>query len=385
MMATSANDDIKMIYMDHAATTYVHDEAVAAMVPFFTQKIGNPAAVYRYAGEAAKAVAEARRTIAESLGAEPSEIIFTSGGTESDNMAMGMGRGHVITTAFEHHAILEPCKALQKSGTEVTYVSPGADGLIDPDAVRAAIRPDTKLISVMFANNEIGTVQPIEEIGRVAHEYGIMFHTDAVQAYGHLPIDVRKMNVDVLSASGHKLGGPKGVGFVYVKNGIKAAPVLIGGPQERGLRAGTLNVPGIVGLGVAASVSMRDMERNEIYVRGLRDRLIDGVMHSMTGARLNGHPTRRLPGNANFSFKGIEGETLLILLDRERICASSGSACSTGAIEPSHVLTAIGLDAAEAAGSLRLTLSERNTAEEVDAVIEALGRIIGRLRSMRKA
>lgn len=369
--------------MDHAATTFMYDEAVNVMVPFFAEKIGNPAAVYRYAGEAGRAVSEARRIIAGTLNADPSEIIFTSGGTESDNMAVKSAKNHIITTAIEHHAVLESCRAMEARGIEVTYVRPGSDGVIDPEEVRAAIRPETSLISVMFANNETGTVEPVREIGYIAKEYGIMFHTDAVQAYGHLPVDVREMNIDMLSASAHKFGGPKGIGFIYVRNGLKPETFIHGGPQERGMRAGTLNVPGIAGMGEAARISVKDMQHNADYVRGLRDRMIEGVLGSIPDVRLNGHPEKRLPGNVNFSIKGIEGETLLILLDREHICASSGSACSTGALEPSHVLTAMGLDAREAAGSLRLTLAASNTAEEVDTVIRVLKTIVERLRSVR--
>ena len=381
MMCSAENNNL--IYMDHAATTFMYDEAVNVMVPFFAEKIGNPAAVYRYAGEAGRAVSEARRIIAGTLNADPSEIIFTSGGTESDNMAVKSAKNHIITTAIEHHAVLESCRAMEARGIEVTYVRPGSDGVIDPEEVRAAIRPETSLISVMFANNETGTVEPVREIGYIAKEYGIMFHTDAVQAYGHLPVDVREMNIDMLSASAHKFGGPKGIGFIYVRNGLKPETFIHGGPQERGMRAGTLNVPGIAGMGEAARISVKDMQHNADYVRGLRDRMIEGVLGSIPDVRLNGHPEKRLPGNVNFSIKGIEGETLLILLDREHICASSGSACSTGALEPSHVLTAMGLDAREAAGSLRLTLAASNTAEEVDTVIRVLKTIVERLRSVR--
>ncbi|MBQ8946375.1 MAG: cysteine desulfurase [Lachnospiraceae bacterium] len=380
-MCSAENNNL--IYMDHAATTFMYDEAVNVMVPFFTEKIGNPAAVYRYAGEAGRAVSEARRIIAGTLNADPSEIIFTSGGTESDNMAVKSAKNHIITTAIEHHAVLESCRAMEARGIEVTYVRPGSDGVIDPEEVRAAIRPETSLISVMFANNETGTVEPVREIGYIAKEYGIIFHTDAVQAYGHLPVDVREMNIDMLSASAHKFGGPKGIGFIYVRNGLKPETFIHGGPQERGMRAGTLNVPGIAGMGEAARISVKDMQHNADHVRSLRDRMIDGVLSNIPDVRLNGHPEKRLPGNVNFSIKGIEGETLLILLDREHICASSGSACSTGALEPSHVLTAMGLDAREAAGSLRLTLAASNTAEEVDTVIRVLKTIVERLRSVR--
>ena len=373
--------------MDHASTTFCLQEAVDAMVPFFTENYGNPASIHRAGREAAKAVARARSAVAESIGATPAEIIFTSGGSESDNMAVRgvfaaspQTKKHVITTAIEHHAVMETCRALERyEGAEVTYLPVDSEGLVDPDSVKKSIRPDTCLISVMTANNEIGTIEPVKEIGEIARGAGIPFHTDAVQAYGHIPMDVGDMNIDLMSASAHKMGGPKGTGFLYIRNGLRLRPLIEGGSQERNMRAGTLNVPGIAGLGAAARQVPRSIEQNGEYTRRLRDHFIERALKEIPGATLNGHKSLRLPGNVNITLEGTEGETVLILLDREGICASSGSACSTGAVEPSHVLLAIGLDESSANGTLRFTLSHHNTIEEIDRVVDTLIRIRQRL------
>lgn len=385
----------RLIYLDNAATTRMSEEVLNEMLPFFRQTYGNPSAIYSFAGEAAKAVARARRQAAELIGAEAEEIYFTGGGSESDNWALkaaaeayaSKGR-HIITSKIEHHAILHTCAYLEKQGYEVTYLDVDEDGKISLDKLRAAIRPDTILISIMTANNEIGTIEPISEIGKIAHENGVLFHTDAVQAYGHIPIHVNNMNIDMLSASGHKFGGPKGVGILYIRKGVKIRSFIHGGAQERNRRAGTLNVPGIVGFGKAAQLagetneaSSHMKERADKEAR-LRDHLIERVLSEISYVRLNGHRTDRLPNNANFCFHFVEGESLLILLDQVGICASSGSACTSGALEPSHVLLAIGLPHEIAHGSLRITLSEETTLEEIDLVVDELKRIVERLRIM---
>ena len=379
----------KTIYLDNAATTRVRPEVVEAMIPYFTELYGNPSSVYEFASPAKQAITAARETIAGALGAKPQEIYFTGGGSESDNWALKataeayQAKGkHIITTKIEHHAILHTCEYLEKHGFEVTYLDVDEFGTVKLDELRKAIRPDTILISVMFANNEIGTIQPVKEIGAIAKEHGILFHTDAVQAFGHEPIDVDELNIDMLSASGHKLNGPKGVGFLYIRTGVKIRSFIHGGAQERKRRGGTENVPGIVGLGKATEIAMANLEENKEKEAKLRDYLIGRVLKEVPFTRLNGHPTERLSNNANFAFQFIEGESLLIMLDMDGICGSSGSACTSGSLDPSHVLLAIGLPHEIAHGSLRLTLSETNTKEEMDFVVESIKRIVERLRSM---
>ncbi|MGN0415893.1 MAG: cysteine desulfurase NifS [Agathobacter sp.] len=379
----------KLIYLDNAATTQVYPEVLDAMLPYFTEYYGNPSAVYSFAGEAEKAVAKARETIASAIGAKTDEIYFTGGGSESDNWALKAtaeayapkGK-HIITTAIEHHAILHTAAWLEKQGYEVTYVGVDENGTVKLDELEAAIRPDTILISVMAANNEIGTIQPLKEIGAIAKKHGVLFHTDAVQAFGHVPIDVDEMNIDMLSASGHKINGPKGIGVMYIRKGVKILSFIHGGAQERRRRAGTHNVPGIVGMGKAAEIAVRDMDKNMEYETKLRDHLIDRILKEIPYTRLNGHRTNRLPNNANFCFRFIEGESMLILLDQAGICGSSGSACTSGSLDPSHVLLAIGLPHEIAHGSLRLTLSPQTTMEDIDYTVDTLKKIIERLRSM---
>ncbi|MGN0167394.1 MAG: cysteine desulfurase NifS [Acetatifactor sp.] len=378
-----------MIYLDNAATTKTSPEVVQAMLPYFTENYGNPSTIYSLGSSSKKAVNEARRTIAGGIGAKQEEIYFTAGGSEADNWALkataeayeSKGK-HIITTKIEHHAILHTCEYLEKRGFEVTYLKVDKDGLVDLEELKSAIRPDTILISVMFANNEIGTIEPIKEIGAIAKERGVLFHTDAVQAFGQVPINVDEMNIDMLSASGHKLNGPKGIGFLYIRSGLKLRSFIHGGGQERSRRAGTENVPGIVGLGAAAERAFRIMEEKTKKELELRDYLISRIEKEIPYCRLNGHRTRRLPGNVNFSFLYIEGESMLIMLDMKGICASSGSACTSGSLDPSHVLLAIGLKHEEAHGSLRMTLSEENTKEEIDIVVDNLKRIVAKLREM---
>lgn len=378
-----------MIYMDNAATTRVSEEVLNAMLPYFRENYSNPSAVYSFADQSKKAVDQARRQAAGLIGAKTEEIYFTAGGSESDNWALKaaaeayVSKGkHIITSKVEHHAVLHTCQYLEKQGFEVTYLDVDENGMIAVSDLRLAIRPDTILISIMAANNEIGTIEPLAEIGKIAREHGIIFHTDAVQAYGHIPIQVDEMNIDMLSASGHKLNGPKGVGILYIRKGIKIRSLIHGGAQERNRRAGTLNVPGIVGFGKAAELAQNSMWERQKQVTQLREHLIDRVLSEIPHTRLNGHPAERLPNNVNFCFRFIEGESLLILLDQSGICGSSGSACTSGALDPSHVLLAIGLPHEIAHGSLRLTLSEENTVEEVDFVVDELKRIVGRLRKM---
>jgi cysteine desulfurase len=379
----------KFIYLDNAATTRVKDEVFEAMQPYFTELYGNPSSIYRFAGEGRKAVDKARATVAEFLGAKPDEIYFTAGGSESDNWALkavafaNKEKGkHIITSKIEHHAILHTCEYLEKLGFEVSYIDVDEDGVVKLDELEKAIREDTILISVMFANNEIGTIQPIKEIGEIAHKHGIIFHTDAVQAYGHEHINVDELNIDILSASGHKINGPKGVGIMYLRNSVRIGSFVHGGAQERGRRAGTHNTPGIVGFGKATEVAKRDMDKRAAYESELRDYLIDRVLKEIPYTKLNGHRTNRLSNNANFSFQFIEGESLLIMLDQKNIAGSSGSACTSGSLDPSHVLLAIGLPHEIAHGSLRLTLSDETTKEDIDYVVEELKKIVERLRSM---
>lgn len=380
----------KLIYLDNAATTKVYPEVFEAMKPYFLEDYGNPSSVYGFASRSKKAMEDARSLIADFLGADnANEIYFTGGGSESDNWALKATveaykkkGNHIITSKIEHHAILHTCEYLEKQGYEVTYVDVDEDGVIKLDELKKAIRPTTVLISVMFANNEIGTIQPIKEIGEIAKENGILFHTDAVQAYGHVPIDVNALNIDMLSASGHKINGPKGIGILYLRNSAKLGAFIHGGAQERSRRAGTQNVPGIVGFAKATELAKATMEKRAAYETELRDRLIAGILSKVPYARLNGHKTNRLPNNVNISFEFIEGESMLILLDQQGVCASSGSACTSGSLDPSHVLLAIGLPHEKAHGSLRLTLSEETTKEDVDFVIDQVVKIVERLRSM---
>ena len=378
-----------MIYLDNAATTKTAPEVVDAMLPYFSEYYGNASTIYSLGAESKKAMDHARQTIADSLGAKPEEIYFTAGGSESDNWALkataeayaSKGK-HIITTKIEHHAILHTCEYLEKRGFEITYLNVDRDGLISLDELKAAIRPDTILISVMFANNEIGTIEPIAEIGEIAKEHGVLFHTDAVQAYAQVPINVDEMHIDMLSASGHKLNGPNGIGFLYIRKGVKIRSFVHGGAQERSRRAGTENIPGIVGLGAAVERAMRIMDTKTRKEIELRDYLIGRLENEIPHCWLNGHRTKRLPNNINFSFLFIEGESMLIMLDMKGICASSGSACTSGSLDPSHVLLAIGLKHEEAHGSLRLTLSEESTKEEMDIVAEEVKKIVQRLRDM---
>lgn len=378
-----------MIYMDNAATTRVSEDVLDAMLPYFRENYGNPSAVYSFADQAKKAVDQARKQAAEVIGAKTEEIYFTAGGSESDNWALkaaaeayaSKGR-HIITSKIEHHAVLHTCQHLEKQGYEVTYLDVDENGMVSVSELQSAIRPDTILISVMAANNEIGTIEPLAEIGKIAREHDILFHTDAVQAYGHIPIQVDEMNIDMLSGSGHKLNGPKGVGILYIRKGVKIRSFIHGGAQERNRRAGTLNVPGIVGFGKAAEIAQNTIQQRREQIIQLREHLIDRVLSEIPHTRLNGHRTERLPNNVNFCFRFIEGESLLILLDQLGICASSGSACTSGALDPSHVLLAIGLPHEIAHGSLRLTLSEENTVEDIDFVVDELKKIVERLRYM---
>ena len=379
----------KMIYLDNAATTKVADSVVDAMLPYFKEYYGNASSIYQLGAKSKEALDESREYIAGTLGAKTNEIYFTAGGSESDNWAIkatadayAQKGKHIITSAIEHHAVLHTCEYLEKHGYEVTYVGVDENGVIKLDELKAAIRPDTILISVMFANNEIGTIQPIKEIGEIAKEHDILFHTDAVQAYAQVPINVDEMHIDMLSASGHKLNGPKGIGFLYIRKGIKIRSFVHGGQQERGRRAGTENIPGIVGLAAAAKRSFSMLEEKMQKEIELRDYLISRIEAEIPYCRLNGDRKKRLPNNVNFSFQFIEGESMLILLDSKGIAASSGSACTSGSLDPSHVLLGIGLPHEIAHGSLRLTLSEENTKEEMDYVVEQLTAILERLRSM---
>ncbi len=379
----------KLIYLDNAATTKTAQEAVDAMLPYFTKYYGNASSIYSLGAESKKAMTEAREEIAGSIGASAQEIYFTAGGSESDNWALvataeayeSKGK-HIITSKIEHHAILHTCEYLEKRGFSITYIDVDENGVLKLDELKKAIRPDTILISVMFANNEIGTIQPIKEIGEIAREHGILFHTDAVQAYGHVQTRVDELPIDMMSASGHKINGPKGIGFLYIRKGVKIRSFVHGGAQERSRRAGTENIPGIVGLAAAVKKNFANMEERNRKETELRDYLIERIEKEIPYCRLNGHRTDRLPNNVNFSFQFIEGESLLIMLDMKGICASSGSACTSGSLDPSHVLLAIGLPHEIAHGSLRMTLSEENTKEEIDFVADELKGIVERLRSM---
>lgn len=381
-----------MIYLDNAATTKVNKKVLESMMPYFSEIYCNPSAAYSFATKGRIAIEEARNHAAKLIGASDMEIYFTSGGSESDNWAIkavaesfsDKGK-HIITTKIEHHAVLHTCEYLERHGFDITYLNVDSDGKARLDELKKSIREDTILISVMTANNEIGTIQPVAEIGKIAHGKGILFHTDAVQAYGHIPINVDEMNIDLLSASGHKFNGPKGVGIMYIRKGVKIRSFIHGGSQERGRRAGTYNVPGIAGLGTAAKLAMENMAKRAEKEKELRDYFIDRISAEIPYTVLNGHREDRLPNNINFCFRFVEGESVLIMLDQAGICASSGSACTSGAIDPSHVLRAIGLSDEMAHESLRLTLSYENTKEEIDTVVVELKRIVERLRGMSPA
>lgn len=381
-----------MIYLDNAATTKVNEKVLESMMPYFSEIYCNPSAAYSFATKGRIAIEEARNHAAKLIGASDMEIYFTSGGSESDNWAIKAAaesfsdKGkHIITTKIEHHAVLHTCEYLERHGFDITYLNVDSDGKVRLDELKKSIREDTILISVMTANNEIGTIQPVAEIGKIAHEKGILFHTDAVQAYGHIPINVDEMNIDLLSASGHKFNGPKGVGIMYIRKGVKIRSFIHGGSQERGRRAGTYNVPGIAGLGTAAKLAMENMAKRAEKEKELRDYFIDRISAEIPYTVLNGHREDRLPNNINFCFRFVEGESVLIMLDQAGICASSGSACTSGAIDTSHVLRAIGLSDEMAHESLRLTLSYENTKEEIDTVVGELKRIVERLRGMSPA
>lgn len=378
-----------MIYLDNAATTKVRREVLDEMLPYFSGYYTNPSSIYSPSRMVSKKVEEARKLIAGTIGAEASEIYFTSGGSESDNWAIKkimisrMNKGkHMITTKVEHHAVLESCKYLESLGFEVTYLNVNEDGLIDLNELENSIREDTILVSIMAANNEIGTLMPLKEIGSICKKHKVLFHTDAVQAYGNIPIDVNEMNIDLLSTSAHKIEGPKGIGFLYVRKGVMITPLISGGMQEKGKRAGTTNAPGIIGFAKAAELKISEIKKNNEYVLNLREHLIDRVLSEIPYVRLNGSRDKRLVGNANFSFQFIEGEGMLLKLDALGICASSGSACTSGSLDPSHVLLAIGLPHEIAHGSLRLTMNHENTMEEIDYTVDKLKEVISGLRSM---
>lgn len=380
---------MRKVYFDHSATTATAPEVASQMVEYMTNTFGNPSSVHAFGREAKKAVIHARKQVADLIGANPEEILFTSGGTEGDNMALrgiaeaNKKRGnHIITTQIEHHAILHTCEALEKEGYRVTYLPVDEYARVNPQDVADAICDDTILISVMFANNEVGTIQPIAEIGKIAKEKGIYFHTDAVQAVGNYPIDVNEYGIDLLTISSHKFHGPKGIGALYIRKGVRIKPILFGGAQEKTLRPGTENTPGIVGLGKAAELAQAELTDKINRVQKLRDKLIAGITERIPEAKLNGHPTLRMPGNVNFSFRYIEGESLLLNLDIKGIAASSGSACTSGSLDPSHVLLAMGITHEIAHGSLRLSLGRENTEEDVDYCLEVLPEIVARLRSM---
>ena len=377
------------IYLDNAATTDMDPDVLEAMLPYFKAQYGNPSSIHGLAKYARDAREYARASVAELINAEPNEIYFTSGGTESDNWALksvafgNRPRGsHIIVSKIEHHAVMNTCEFLEKNGFEVTYLDVDEFGTVDPEDVRKAIRPETTLISVMYANNEIGTIEPISEIGKIAREHGILFHTDAVQAFGHVSIDVKRENIDMLSASAHKMYGPKGVGVLYVREGVKLEPLMHGGAQERGVRAGTENVPGIVGMGKAAEIAKRDMDERMAKESELRDYMINRILGEVPFTKLNGHSTQRLSGNVNIAFSFIEGESALMLLNHKGVFVSTGSACASGSLDPSHVLLAIGLEHEAAHGSIRFTLSYKTTRAEVDEAVDAVKEAVERLRAM---
>ena len=379
----------RYIYADNAATTAVSEEVLSAMLPYFRENYGNASSIYKLGRDAQRAIETAREKVAKALGAEPREIFFTSCGSESDNWAVKgtaeimakKGKKHIITSVFEHHAILHTTEYLEKHGFEVTYIPVSDKGLINPQDIKNAIREDTALVTIMYANNEIGTIQPIDEIAAICHEKGVLFHTDAVQAVGHVEIDVHKQGIDMLSLSGHKIHAQKGIGALYVRKGIVLPNLIHGGGQERGKRAGTENVPAIVGLGVAIEAATRNIAEKAAVITPRRNRLIDGIL-KLPYTRLNGDRDRRLPGNLNISIEGIEGESLLLMLDMNGICASSGSACTSGSLDPSHVLLSLGLKHAVAHGSMRLSIEEDVTDEDIDYILEVIPKIVERLRSM---
>ena len=380
---------MNQIYLDHSATTKLKKEVLDTILPFLTEQYGNPSTIYTLGREAKKAIDSAREQVAKAINAQPNEIYFTSSGTESDNWAIkgvayaNKQKGkHIITSNIEHHAVLHTCEFLEKEGLEITYVPVDNEGILDLEQLKKAIRPDTILISVMLANNEIGTIQPIKEISQLAKEHGIYLHTDAVQAIGSIPVDVNDLGVDLLSLSGHKIYGPKGVGVLYVKTGTKISPFIHGGGQERGKRAGTENVANIVGIGKAIELATQDIQTHSSHLQELRDMTIEEILKAIPHSRLNGHKEKRLPGNVNISFEYIEGESILLMLDSKGVCASSGSACTSGSLDPSHVLLAIGLPHEIAHGSLRLTFGEENTKDDVKYLLEVLPPIIERLRAM---
>ena len=380
---------MRKVYLDNAATTALSPRVLEAMLPYFTQYYGNPSSVHAFGREAKQGLDKARDQVAKALHCDPSEVIFTGCGTESDNTVLlggaqryGNKGKHIITTNVEHHAILHTCEYLEKQGYSVTYLPVDQDGLVTAEQVAAAIRPDTILVSIMFANNEVGTIMPIQEIGAVCKEKGVLFHTDAVQAVGHIPVDVQAMHIDMLSLSAHKFHGPKGVGALYCRKGIRLPSYIMGGAQERGRRAGTENVAGIVGLGAAIELATEQLEENRAKMTALRDRLMTGIQARISEVKLNGHPTNRLPNNVNFSFKYIEGESILLMLDMNGIAASSGSACTSGSLDPSHVLLALGLPHEIAHGSVRLTLGDETTEEDIDYTIDVLEKTVARLRAM---
>lgn len=380
---------MERIYFDHAATTPMKQEVLDAMMPYFIESFGNPSSVYNIAQANRKAVDDARASIANTIGARPNEIFFTSGGTEADNWAIKGSAyrkhrkgNHIITTKIEHHAVLHTCEYLENHGYEVTYLDVDEDGLVTAEQVEAAIKDTTFLISIMYANNEIGTIMPIKEIGEVAKKHDVVFHTDAVQAVGQEAIDVEDLNIDLLSLSGHKINGPKGMGVLYIRRGVRLCPFMHGGAQERGRRGGTENVPGIVGLAKALELAYADLENKNKKIRKMRDHIIDGILEEIPYARLNGHREKRLANNVNISFEFVEGESLLLLLDMQGIAASSGSACTSGSLDASHVMLGIGLPHEKAHGSIRITLGDTNTMEEADKLLETLPTIVERMRQM---
>jgi cysteine desulfurase len=382
-------EEKRIVYMDHSATTYTRKEVLEAMIPYYSEHFGNPSSIYSIAGDSKKAIDTARLQVAKSIGADMDEIYFTSGGSESDNWAIkGVASAnrkkgnHIITSAIEHHAVLHTCEYLEREGFAITYLPVDRYGMIDPADLEKAITNETILISVMFANNEIGTIEPIAELGAIARSHKIYFHTDAVQVIGNVQVDVKAQNIDMLSLSAHKFYGPKGVGALYIKKGVKIDNLIHGGGQERKRRAGTENIAGIVGLGCAIEYATADIEGHNLRIQGMRDRLLQGILAKIPAARLNGHPEKRLPGNINVSFEFIEGESMLLWLDDEGICASTGSACTSGSLEPSHVLLATGLPVEISHGSLRLTLGDINTEQDVDFVLEILPKVVSRLRDM---
>ncbi len=380
---------MKRIYFDHAATTPVHPEALAAMLPYFSEKFGNPSSLHGYGQEAAQAVEEARKQLASLLNADPREIIFTGSGTEADNFALkgtahklGSKKRHLITSSIEHHAVENSAQALEKEGFTTAYLPVDCDGMVDPESLRRSITPETALVSIMHANNEVGTIQPIQALAEIAHERGALFHTDAVQTVGTIPVDVKALGVDLLSLSAHKFYGPKGVGALYIRRGVALEPLVCGGGQERGLRAGTTNVPGIVGLGMAAELAQAEMPSRMAHAIKLRERLIEGLKDRLEDYILTGHRSQRLPGSASICVDFIEGESMLLLMDQEGFACSSGSACTSGSLEPSHVLKAMGIEVRLAQGSLRSTLGRENSEEDVERFLEILPRVVKRLREM---